>query len=140
MSAYFKDKVVVVTGGTDGVVETIQELHNRNYTLCVASNGRSPYILSILQTYGLESFFQKLVVINNKGIESKGDILKSYINQFHCSGENILMVGDRKSDLDAALDAESPFAFCEYGHAELGEIDTYAMKLKIIKDLLDYLA
>lgn len=50
------------------------------------------------------------------------------------------MVGDRKSDLDAALDAESPFAFCEYGHAELGEIDTYAMKLTIIKDLLDYLA
>lgn len=123
----------------DGVVKTIEDLYNRNYILCIASNGRAPYIQSILRAYQLEQYFKELVVIDYQVVQSKGDILEAYLKKYNESGENALMIGDRKSDLDAALQAGSPFAFCEYGHADPGEIDVYSVKLRDISELLTYL-
>jgi phosphoglycolate phosphatase len=121
------------------VHETILELFERKYTLCIASNGRAPYINAILQAYELEPYFEELVVIDYKDFQSKGDILKAYIEKYNLLGENALMIGDRKSDLDAAVDGGSPFAFCEYGHADKGEIESYSIKLNSIRDLLNFL-
>ncbi len=123
----------------NGVVEIIQELSNRNYLLYIASNGRAPYINSILKTYELDKYFQNLAVIDYKTIHTKGDILRFYISQFGIAGEGMLMVGDRKSDLDAAVENNCPFAFCEYGHAEPGEINSFNLQLQSISDLLGYL-
>ena len=119
-----------------GVAETIRELHSRDYLLCIASNGRAAYINAILEAYNLKEYFQELIVIDYVSIRSKGDILKGYLSNFQKTGLSALMIGDRKSDLDAALEAESPFAYCEYGHAEPNEINLYSIKLQSISDLL----
>lgn len=123
----------------EGVEETIQYLSKQNYKLFIASNGRAPYINSILSTYGIDKYFGELVVINYTSIQTKGDILKSYIERLGIASDAILMIGDRKSDLDAALDNNSPFAFCEYGHADKGEINTYDLLLQSITDLQKHL-
>jgi phosphoglycolate phosphatase len=123
----------------EGVLETVSHLSTKEYLLFIASNGRAPYINSILNTYGLKKYFGELVVINYSTIRSKGDILKSYIKRMNLAGKNILMVGDRISDLDAALENNSPFAFCEFGHAEKGEVNTYDIALKNMSDLLKHL-
>lgn len=123
----------------EGVEECIQYLSKRNYQLLIASNGRAAYINTILSTYGIDKFFGDLVVINYTSIQTKGDILKSYINKLGIASECILMVGDRKSDLDAALDNNAPFAFCQYGHADKDEISIYDLLLETITDLQKYL-
>lgn len=122
-----------------GVEESIMELFDRKYILCIASNGRAPYINAILDSYKLLPYFKELIVIDYGSIQSKGDILKAYITKFNMEGENALMIGDRKSDLDAAIDGGSPFAFCEYGHAEPKEIESSSIKLTTIRDLLQFL-
>ena len=65
--------------------------------------------------------------------------MKAYLNKLGQAGQNSLMIGDRKSDFDAALDAGSPFVFCEYGHADPGEIEIYSFKIKSIQELLTLL-
>ncbi|HMW04614.1 MAG TPA: HAD family hydrolase [Leptospiraceae bacterium] len=123
----------------EGVEDTIKELHKKGYVLCVASNGRIGYIEAILQTYHLMSYFEAIVVIDYEKIKSKGDIVASYLQHYNLKGENSLMIGDRKSDLDAALDNGSHFAYCEYGHAEPNEIQQFSIQIKSIRELLDYL-
>lgn len=123
----------------DQVLETIHQLHASKYILCIASNGRAPYINAILETYNLKKYFQDLFVINYETIKSKGDILRAYLDKFQESGQNMVMVGDRKSDLDAAKNVSCYFAYCEFGHADPGEIETYTFSLTSIQDLLDFL-
>lgn len=122
----------------DGVQETVKELYNKGYILCVASNGRAAYINSILETYNLKQYFRDLIVIDYTNICSKGDILKAYLKNLGLIGDQLLMIGDRMSDLEAALDANSPFAFCDYGHAEVGEINSFSIELKNISELLRF--
>lgn len=123
----------------DDVESTIATIAKKGYHLCVASNGRIGYIEAILNAYELTSYFEPVSVINYTTIKSKGDIIKNYLEKYNLAGSNILMVGDRKSDLDAALDNNAFFAFCEYGHADPNEVTIYDLKLTQFRDLLDYI-
>ncbi|MCE9500984.1 MAG: HAD family hydrolase, partial [Leptospira sp.] len=53
-----------------------------------------------------------------------------YKKIFSLSGPEILMIGDRSSDRDAAIQSGSPFAFCSYGHAPDGEIENFSIELQ----------
>ncbi|MEM7184148.1 MAG: HAD family hydrolase [Spirochaetota bacterium] len=119
----------------EGVKDTVAFLKQQGKKIVVASNGRSPYIEAILQVSGLSSFFEDLVVINNTSIMTKGDILRTYINKYKISAKNILMVGDRSSDEQAALDVGAPFIFCKYGHAPKGEVTRFDREIEQITDL-----
>ena len=121
------------------VEETIRSLKEKNYAIAAASNGRRPYVETILKKSNVLSFFDDLAILNYKDLNTKGDILKYYKKKFGLRGEEILMVGDRASDRDAALDAETPFAFCSFGHATDGEIPDYSVKLETLFDIVDLL-
>ena len=76
--------------------------------------------------------------IDGKNIFTKGDILKAYV-QLGLPAQEILMVGDRLSDLDAAKAISCDFAWCAYGHAPAGEITEYAVRLEKFGDLTKYI-
>jgi phosphoglycolate phosphatase len=123
----------------DSVIETIKILKEKGYLLGAASNGRFKYIDTILKTYTIDSYFEKLVVINYEDIKEKGDILKKYSIQYNLLADEILMIGDRDSDYKAAKDINCDFVFCEYGHASPNEIQEYTYKINSFKDLLNFL-
>ncbi|MCP6768781.1 HAD hydrolase-like protein, partial [Klebsiella pneumoniae] len=75
--------------------------------------------------------------IDGEKILSKGDIMKSYVAR-NINKNDILMVGDRLSDLDAARAIDCDFAWCAYGHAPPGEITEYAICLDKFADLKNY--
>jgi phosphoglycolate phosphatase len=68
---------------------------------------------------------------------TKGDIMKSYA-ALGIGKDEILMVGDRLSDFDAARAIDCDFAWCAYGHAPPGEITEYAIRLEKFSDLTHY--
>ena len=123
----------------EGVFTTIKALHEKKYTLVLASNGRAPYLDAITRFIGIHDFFQNKVTIDNFKIKTKGEILLEYSKIFQVKPAEILMIGDRFSDYEAAVKAGSPFAFCAYGHAVKDEIPEYSLKLLKISDLLQYL-
>ncbi len=123
----------------DNVRETLSKLHQNSFILLTASNGRSQYIDSILGVAGVDNLFTDKVTLNNENLKVKGDILLYYINKYKINPNQILMIGDRFSDFEAAHKAKTPFLFCEYGHADPGEIPSYTEKVSKVSDFLEVL-
>lgn len=118
-----------------GIEKTLRDLHNKGFKLGACSNGRYPYVEAILKQIQVLHLFLPLVVLDNKTRFVKGDILLHYAREYSIPTKNILMVGDRYSDWEAAQKANSPFAFCQYGHAEPGEIPNQDFVLEKPEDL-----
>jgi len=116
------------------VRETIDALVARGGTILVASNGRRPYVESILQYVRVLHHVRNPTYIDGEKIFTKGDILNAY----SVPAQEMLMVGDRLSDLEAAEAKGCDFAWCAYGHAPAGEINRFAVRLDQFTDLIQY--
>jgi phosphoglycolate phosphatase len=122
-----------------GSETTLETLHQKGIILTACSNGRTPYVSAILEKMGVLPLFRPILVIDQISRFAKGDILRDIIRDLDAQPREVLMVGDRFSDYEAARKNGSPFAFCEYGHAEPGEIPDYEFLLKEPEDLLKIL-
>ncbi|MDX1959201.1 MAG: HAD family hydrolase [Leptospiraceae bacterium] len=120
------------------VKETILALKSNGLKLLCASNGRMPYVSSILARIGVLEEFEEILVLNYRERKTKADILGQYHGKYRLEPGSILMVGDRASDFDAAMENSAPFAFCEYGHASRDEVTSYNILLKKPSDLLKF--
>lgn len=125
-------------GGGDfysGLGSTLRYLKDQGYSLSCASNGRLPYIETVLETAGVRGFFEPIVTINQSSINSKGEILAAYIRKYSLPGNSIAMIGDRFSDWEAARQNGCRFAYCDYGHSPPGEVPDFEWKLIQLDDL-----
>ena len=105
----------------DGVFETIAELDRKEYKMLVASNGVRAYVEAILETYDLKKFFSKPFVYPEGDIINKTGVVEHYISVLD-DLEQIIMIGDRYTDLEAAVLNKIPFIGCAFGHAGADEI------------------
>jgi phosphoglycolate phosphatase-like HAD superfamily hydrolase len=105
----------------EGVPETLQSLHAAGHVLAVASNGRTRYIEAVLSTYNLAELFIDRIGVDQ--VSSKAAVLRGYLERLQYSSRDIVMVGDRASDVDAARTVGCPFIGCDYGHGYRHEID-----------------
>ena len=106
-----------------GVVETLVRLQRTGHSLAVASNGRRPYIETVLTTYDIARYFIPLLSIDGGGsLRSKADILRAYLQSEQQSAQQLIMVGDRASDVEAAQAVGCRFIGCDYGHGYGDEI------------------
>lgn len=129
------------SGGGDfyaGVGSTIHYLKEKGYTITCASNGRKPYIETVLETAGVLQYFEPIVVINQETIHTKGEILAEYVRKYNLEPSAIAMIGDRHSDWEAARENGCPFGFCTYGHGLPGEIPDFEWKFDDLTTLKDF--
>ncbi len=107
-----------------GVPETLAHLRQCGFVLAIASNGRRQYIESVLRAHGLAVYFTDLVSVDRSGaIREKADVLRAYLERFGLAATDLIMVGDRASDLEAAASVGCRFIGCDYGHGHRGEIE-----------------
>ncbi len=128
-------------GGGDfyaGVGSTIHYLKEKGYTITCASNGRRAYVETVLDTAGVLSYFEPILVINQENINTKGDILSEYIKKYHFQPESIALIGDRFSDWEAARKNGCKFGYCSYGHATNGEIPDFEWEFKELLSLKEF--
>src|SRR5207253_594689 len=102
------------------VAETLRLLHDAGHVLCVASNGRTRYVETVLATYGVAGLFLPLVTADDVG--DKAAILRHYLAIVAAEPRATVMVGDRVSDVDAARAVGCRFVGCDYGHGHRREI------------------
>lgn len=105
----------------DGVDETIKALNSMNYKMLVASNGARAYVEAILETYDLKKYFSEPFIYPEGDVKNKTDIICNYIK--HSPDMEIIMIGDRYTDLAAAKENGIPFIGCAFGHAGADEIE-----------------
>ena len=110
-------------GGTliDGVAATLAFLHEQGRAMVVASNGRPEYIEAILIHHGILGFFDPPFVYLGPGVPDKNAIVKEYTKRTGAD-DLLIMIGDRRSDHEAARANGIPFIGCAFGHAGSAEI------------------
>lgn len=104
-----------------GVPETLRALRAAGHTLCVASNGRTRYVETVLATYGLDALFLPRTTADEVG--DKIGILRHYLATLPADPAHTVMVGDRRSDVEAAQAVGCRFIGCDYGHGHRTEIE-----------------
>ena len=103
------------------VPRTLEALDADGYSLAIASNGRGRYIETILETYEIVGRFLPRVTADMVG--DKSSILRAYRAQYGVGPDEMVMIGDRTSDVEAALAIGCPFIGCDYGHGHRQEIE-----------------
>jgi phosphoglycolate phosphatase len=116
-------------------LESLEYLLSKNLKLVSASNGRKPYVSAILEKIGIIDKFDDILVLDNIKIKTKVDIISEYKKKYSMSGNEILMIGDRYSDYQAAYENGCPFLFCAYGHANSDEINSFSKKIDSISEI-----
>ena len=106
-----------------GVAATLAGLRRSGLLLAVASNGRQRYIETVLLTYGIARHFLDLITIEGDAVENKAGVLRAYLQRYRLGPEQLVMVGDRSSDVEAAAAVGCHFIGCDYGHGYCNEID-----------------
>ncbi len=105
-----------------GTKEFLEKIHRQGIRMYLASNGRRKYLAAILEAYKLTDFFPEFFTIEDPQTPSKSAILEYYIRKNNLAIEQTVMVGDRKSDLDAARDNGIDFIGVLWGHGNKQEI------------------
>jgi phosphoglycolate phosphatase len=107
----------------DDVYETIEFFFKTGYSLRIASNGGKNYVEAVAKHYGIDKFFGPIVSLDGESINDKGDILNTYKSVTGIRSWEMVMIGDRKSDLLAARKAGCPFIGFTGGHGSFQEIN-----------------
>lgn len=103
------------------VAETLRLFCGHGLQLAVASNGRTQYVETVLDTYGLSALFVPLVTADMVG--DKNAVLRTYLERHGVEPAEAVMIGDRASDVDAARAVGCRFVGCDYGHGHRAEIE-----------------
>lgn len=119
------------------VESTIRSLKEKKYLITAASNGRYPYIDSILTRLNVKDYFDEIIALDYKERKVKADLLLYYKTKYNLQSDEILMIGDRFSDYEAAAREETPFLFCSFGHADPGEILEFSKEISKLREMLE---
>jgi phosphoglycolate phosphatase-like HAD superfamily hydrolase len=119
----------------EDIPHAVKELSKR-YKLFVCSNGRRKYVEAVLHYYKLGEYFQTVLTLEDLLINNKGELLKAYIKDQNNTADNWVMIGDRRSDLNAAQYVGCQFIGCLWGHGNMDEIDEADVFLKEPKELV----
>jgi phosphoglycolate phosphatase len=115
-----------------GAIDVLKDLHDK-YVLATASNCGTDYLDGILQHQKIESYFSHCMCAGTIQAKEKAEVLEEIMNRL--GHRDLLMVGDRKSDIDAARKAGIPVVGVRYKFAKEGELDRADVVIHSISEL-----
>lgn len=113
-----------------GARETIAQLHRRGYTLTTASNCGLDYLDMAMSVQGLGEWMDRPLCLESVHGRKKVDILHELIRRYE--HQDMVMIGDRSTDRDAAKAVDIPFVGCNFGFGDAGEL---AGAIAVVSDL-----
>ncbi|OWA34661.1 hypothetical protein B9G55_15700 [Saccharibacillus sp. O16] len=119
-----------------GVPELLRQLAE-HYELATASNCGEGYLSNVLSKDDLDAQITYKLCAGSVGASRKSEVLNELKQQ--AGGKGIVMVGDRKSDVDAAREAGIPVIGVKSDFAEPGELDEADVVIDSITDLSELL-
>lgn len=132
MDENIKNRVGKLYDGTEKVLEKL----SKTYDLYILSNCRKSYLDQALDIYGIKKYFKRYYAAEIFNFIPKDEIIRQERKNFK---EEIIFVGDRHHDMDAAHKNNLRSIFCTYGFgpAEEGKDATY--KINSIREMLEIL-
>lgn len=117
-----------------GVIETLNWLKEKDYTLAICSNGREWYITEVIDRFNLGDYFA-IVKGPRSATETKVEMVREIIDIV--KPEKSYLVGDRFHDLEAARQNDCISIGAEYGFGgdEIKTADHLISSFTEIKDI-----
>ena len=134
-------KIISFGGGRyyENMPHTLARIHNQGYLFFSASNGRYPYVEAILRTSKTIHYFQEIEAVDNQNIKNKSELVAHTLKKHKLEPQEALLVGDRRSDRDAACDNSVPFIACAYGHGQASEWEDAVLLIDSLAELEEQL-
>ncbi|MBR5153044.1 MAG: HAD-IA family hydrolase [Clostridia bacterium] len=128
----------------EGIPELLEELHRQGKTLCLATCKPEVFAKKILDLFSLTKYFSVMVGAELDGTRNyKNEVIEEVLRQLgNPPKESVLMIGDRKQDIEGARACGIPCMGVRFGCAEEGELegaggaDLYAETVEEMKILL----
>lgn len=119
----------------DDSIKVLEDL-SKNYDLYILSNCRESYLDSALDVYGIKKYFKKYFAAETYDFLPKEYIIKKERKNIR---EEIIFVGDRHHDIEAARINNLKSIFCSYGFGSYEEGKDANYKISSIGELLKIL-
>lgn len=118
-----------------GTVKVLEEL-SEDYDLYILSNCRESYLDTALDVYGIKKYFKKYFAAETFDYLPKDEIIKKERKNIR---EEIIFVGDRHHDMEAARINNLKSIFCNYGFGSYEEGKDANYKISSIGEILKLL-
>lgn len=123
----FKDTGIFENVVYQGIPEMLEELQRQGKLLVVASSKPEEYVLRILERFGLRAYFCEVVGASmDESRTAKADVIREAFARLNITEEmkaHILMVGDRKHDVEGAAACGIDCLGTYIGFARPGELE-----------------
>ncbi len=116
--------------------ETLNKLKQYGYSMVILSNSKIRTGEIHFKEFRMEQWFDKWYDCESYGWEPKTEIIKDIQKKY---GNDLIMIGDRKSDIDAAKSIGAKAIGCAYGYGtkeELAEADYIISEIRELEELL----
>ncbi len=120
----------------EGALEVLEYLKDRGYHLIFISNCKMYYKECHNKAFDLDRYFERLISSDEYDFIPKHEILRLIKVEYP---EDMVIVGDRKQDIEAGKKNDIYTIGCSYGFATSGELRDADMLIKDIRDLPQYL-
>lgn len=119
----------------EGTIKVLEDL-SEDYDLYILSNCRESYLDTALDVYGIKKYFKKYFAAETYAFIQKDEIIKKERNNIK---EEIIFVGDRHHDMEAARKNNIMSIFCTYGFGSYEEGKDANYKISSIGEILKLL-
>ncbi len=109
-----------------GIPELLEDLKNHGYTLCLATSKPEIFAKQILENFDIAKHFSVVVGAELDGTRNyKKDVITEVLKQLgNPPLDKVLMIGDRKQDVDGAKACNIASMGVRFGYAEPGELES----------------
>lgn len=110
-----------------GVPQMLGALKEAGKILCIASSKPEPFVCKILEHFHIDNYFENVCGSNlDETRTKKAEVIEELLKRLRISGEErskVLMVGDRKHDVEGAAVFGIPCVGLSMGYAAEGELE-----------------
>lgn len=137
---YYKENYMVESSLYPGVTEVLEQLHQRDKVMAIATQKPGPVTSSILEKLQVPAYFSSIVGSDSiTHRKPHPESILRILEQTKQTAEQAIMIGDVPSDIMAGKSAGTLTCAVEYGYGKLQEIKEVKPDLIIgqIEQLLD---
>lgn len=120
------------------VMETLSTIKQLGISIFIASNGLEKYLEEICSYFGLHEFITDIYSVERSSKGSKTDLVQMLLKDYRI--ESAILIGDRKSDIEAAKENGLTAVGCQFGFAEENELADADLFIADFPELQIYLS
>lgn len=108
----------------EGIPEMLQELKKKGKRLAVATSKKEETAVRILKHFEMDEYFEVIGGDNREiGRDTKAKVIEHVLETMDASKSDVVMVGDRKFDVEGAHSVGIPCIAIEYGYGDRDEFE-----------------